>query len=78
VSVRRHDPRLTSIFRYKIGDAFVSLPLPEVQELLAAATERIEQQVLALEKKLGGGREEMQTLKVALYARFGRSINLEV
>ncbi|EON62230.1 prefoldin subunit 4 [Coniosporium apollinis CBS 100218] len=62
---------------YRIGDSFVSLPLPEVQELLSASTERIEHDVSAVEEKLGGIREEMQELKVALYARFGRSINLE-
>ncbi|KAJ9638379.1 hypothetical protein H2199_007067 [Coniosporium tulheliwenetii] len=62
---------------YRIGDSFVSLPLPEVQELLSASTERIEQDVSAVEEKLSGIREEMQELKVALYARFGRSINLE-
>ncbi|KAL9120661.1 MAG: hypothetical protein Q9187_002786, partial [Circinaria calcarea] len=62
---------------YKIGDSFVSLPLPEVQEMLASSTAKIEEAVLAVEEKLSGVREEMQELKVALYARFGRSINLE-
>jgi len=62
---------------YKIGDTFVSLPLPEVQELLSTSTEQIDQDVTALEEKLDGVRGEMQELKVALYARFGRSINLE-
>ena len=63
--------------RYKIGDAFVALPLPEVQELLTASTEKIDEDVTKLEESLGGIREEIQELKVALYARFGRSINLE-
>ena len=63
--------------RYKIGDSFISLPLPEVQELLASSTEKIEAEVSDVEGKLDGVREEMQQLKVALYARFGRSINLE-
>ncbi|KAF1986298.1 prefoldin subunit [Aulographum hederae CBS 113979] len=63
---------------YKIGDAFVSLPLPEVQELLSTSTEKIDSDVMALEGKLSTVRDEMQELKVALYARFGRSINLEV
>lgn len=63
--------------RYKIGDSFISLPLPEVQSMLSSSTERIDEEVSALEEKLGGIREEMQQLKVALYARFGRSINLE-
>lgn len=55
----------------------MSLPLSEVQELLSASTERIEEDVSALEEKLNTIREEMSQLKVQLYARFGRSINLE-
>ncbi|MCJ1361944.1 hypothetical protein MMC16_001045 [Acarospora aff. strigata] len=62
---------------YKIGDSFISLPLPEVQSLLSSSTEKIGEDVSALEEKLSGIREEMQQLKIALYARFGRSINLE-
>ena len=64
-------------FSYKIGDTFISLPLPEVQEMLASSTEKIEQSVSATEDKLSTIREEMETLKVQLYARFGKSINLE-
>ncbi len=60
-----------------MGDAFISLPLPEVQELLSASTERIEESVSAIEAKLSTVREEMSGLKVALYSRFGKSINLE-
>lgn len=63
--------------RYKIGDSFVSLPQPEVLELLSDSTEKIDKDVAALEEQLGGVRDEMEELKVALYARFGRSINLE-
>ena len=55
----------------------MSLPLPEVQELLAASTEKIEESVAGVEGKLSTIREEMEQLKVALYARFGKSINLE-
>lgn len=62
---------------YKIGDAFVSLPLPEVQQMLESSTTEIDDEVVKLEEKLGGVREEMEELKVALYGRFGRSINLE-
>lgn len=62
---------------YKIGDTFVSLPLPEVQEMLASSTEQIEESVSAVEGKLSTIREEMEQLKVQLYARFGKSINLE-
>ncbi|KAI5367548.1 putative prefoldin beta [Septoria linicola] len=63
---------------YKIGDSFFNLPLPEVQELLAAAIERIDGEVSAVEEKLSEYRDEMQTLKTDLYGRFGKSINLEV
>ncbi|KAK6592015.1 prefoldin subunit [Botrytis cinerea] len=62
---------------YKIGDSFISLPLPEVQELLTKSTENIEEEVILVEEKLSTIREEMTQLKVELYARFGRSINLE-
>ncbi|KAK4692286.1 prefoldin subunit 4, partial [Lecanoromycetidae sp. Uapishka_2] len=62
---------------YKIGDTFMSLPLPEVQELLASSTEKIEESVSTIEGKLSTVREEMEGLKVQLYARFGKSINLE-
>lgn len=62
---------------YKIGDSFISLPLPEVQEMLSTSTEKIEEEVAAVEEKLSTIREEMSQLKVQLYARFGRSINLE-
>jgi len=62
---------------YKIGDSFVSLPLSEVQELLSSSTEKIEEDVASVEEKLGTIREEMSQLKVELYARFGRNINLE-
>lgn len=70
-------PTLKNVYRYKIGDTFVSLPLPEVQEMLASSTEKIEESVSGVEEKLSTVREEMQQLKVQLYARFGKSINLE-
>ncbi|KAL4742208.1 Prefoldin subunit-domain-containing protein [Aspergillus similis] len=62
---------------YKIGDSFVRLPLEEAQTLLASSTEQIDSEVAKLEETLSDLRDEMQQLKVALYARFGRSINLE-
>ncbi|KAL4799095.1 Prefoldin subunit-domain-containing protein [Aspergillus venezuelensis] len=62
---------------YKIGDSFVHLPLEQAQNMLASSTEQIDSEVSKLEDTLGELRDEMQQLKVALYARFGRSINLE-
>ena len=55
----------------------MSLPLPEVQELLSDSTEKIEKEVIEVESDLSTIREEMEELKVQLYARFGKSINLE-
>ncbi|KAG4440324.1 hypothetical protein IFR05_004176 [Cadophora sp. M221] len=62
---------------YKIGDSFISLPLSEVQELLESSISKIDENVSALEEKLSTTREEMDQLKVELYGRFGKSINLE-
>jgi prefoldin subunit 4 len=45
--------------------------------MLSTSTEKIEEEVAAVEEKLSTIREEMTQLKVELYARFGRSINLE-
>ncbi|KAI1187792.1 Prefoldin subunit-domain-containing protein [Nemania serpens] len=62
---------------YKIGDAFFHIPLSQAQEMLASSASRIEEEVSELEDKIGTTKEEMQQLKIELYARFGRSINLE-
>ncbi|MDI1487744.1 MAG: hypothetical protein OHK93_007016 [Ramalina farinacea] len=53
---------------YKIGDTFMSLPLPEVQELLSDSTKKIEKEVIEVEGDLSTIREEMDELKVQLYA----------
>ena len=45
--------------------------------MLSASTEKVDGEISNLEESIGELREEMQQLKVALYARFGRSINLE-
>ncbi|KAF4982497.1 hypothetical protein FZEAL_1890 [Fusarium zealandicum] len=63
--------------RYKIGDAFFHVSLEQAQEMLEEATERIEGESTQLEEKLATIREEMTKLKVDLYARFGKQINLE-
>ncbi|KAL5117975.1 hypothetical protein ACEQ8H_004120 [Pleosporales sp. CAS-2024a] len=62
---------------YKVGDCFVSLPQPQVLELLEASTETIDGHVAQLKGRLESVQEEMGELKKALYGRFGRSINLE-
>ncbi|KAL2112032.1 hypothetical protein VUR80DRAFT_8709 [Thermomyces stellatus] len=62
---------------YKIGDAFFHVKLEQAQEMLSEASERIDCEVSKCEDELSSIREEMKQLKVELYARFGKSINLE-
>jgi len=45
--------------------------------MLSTSSSRIEEEVAEVAEKLSTVREEMSQLKVDLYARFGRSINLE-
>ena len=66
-----------TLYRYKIGDSFFSLPVPEVQELLSASVDGIDTEVTTLEDRISELQDEMQDLKTELYSRFGKSINLE-
>ncbi|CEI70111.1 hypothetical protein FVEN_g11322 [Fusarium venenatum] len=63
--------------QYKIGDAFFHVSVEQAQEMLEKATETLEEESVSLEEKLSSIREEMTKLKVDLYARFGKQINLE-
>ncbi|KAI5292582.1 hypothetical protein KEM52_006238 [Ascosphaera acerosa] len=62
---------------YKIGDSFFNLPLEEVRELLAASQETLAKNVSALEDEISEINDELRRLKVELYARFGKGINLD-
>lgn len=67
----------TSLSSYKIGESFFHVTVTQAQEMLETSTTKIEEDISSLEDKLNTAREEMTQLKVELYARFGRSINLE-
>lgn len=45
--------------------------------MLGTSGTRVEEEISELEDNLGTIRQEMTQLKVELYARFGRTINLE-
>ncbi len=45
--------------------------------MLEAATTKMDEEMGDIEEKLGSIRDEMKELKVQLYARFGKQINLE-
>ncbi|KAF3928481.1 hypothetical protein ABW20_dc0106788 [Dactylellina cionopaga] len=62
---------------YKIGDAFVSLRVEEVREMLETEIKDIDEEIEDLEGKVKEEKGKMDELKVLLYAKFGRSINLE-
>lgn len=62
---------------YRIGDTFVSLRVEKVQQLLQEKTDEVDQEMERVRSKLNAAREEMEELKVKLYKRFGKSINLE-
>ncbi|QUC16504.1 uncharacterized protein UV8b_00745 [Ustilaginoidea virens] len=63
--------------QFKVGDAFFHVPLEEAQEMLEQAMMRIDDETRKLEESASTVRDEMQQLKVELYARFGKQINLE-
>lgn len=60
-----------------MGDSFFNISLSEAQELIAAETTEIEEQVGKLEDEKDSIKEQVDELKAHLYARFGRGINLE-
>jgi prefoldin subunit 4 len=62
---------------YKVGDAFFHVPLLQAQEMLGISGAKVEEEITELEEKLANIRQDMMQLKVELYARFGKSINLE-
>lgn len=62
---------------YRIGDAFVNLPLDHVQSRLEVGKSVVDQEVEELEVEIDQIKEEMGSLKVKLKSKFGDSINLE-
>lgn len=53
------------------------LSVGDAQDLLATEGEKVSAELAKREGTLDGVKEEMGQLKATLYARFGRSINLE-
>ncbi|PWW80330.1 Prefoldin, subunit 4 [Tuber magnatum] len=63
---------------YKIGDSFFHLPLEEATQLLNASKEEVGKEVAEIVEKMEANESVMNGLKVELYAKFGKAINLEV
>ncbi|KAL0640441.1 hypothetical protein Q9L58_000410 [Maublancomyces gigas] len=63
---------------YKIGDSFLHLPLEDVQGLLEKSAQAVMEEIGELKEKIERNDEAMGGLKIKLYAKFGKAINLEV
>jgi len=62
---------------YRIGEAFVYLPLEKAQERLALDQESAQAELSRLQGAADQCKADMQDLKVQLYSKFGSSINLD-
>jgi prefoldin subunit 4 len=62
---------------YKIGDAYLHLGLEEAQKRLEKDAEQLEKEVSELNDKVDECHTSMKELKVVLYAKFGKNINLD-
>ncbi|KAG8732059.1 hypothetical protein FRC10_001263 [Ceratobasidium sp. 414] len=62
---------------YKIGEAFFRIPLPRAQALLLKDQESAEEDIKKLQAQVDECNQEMKELKVVLYAKFGKQINLD-
>ncbi|KAB5596035.1 Prefoldin subunit 4 [Ceratobasidium theobromae] len=62
---------------YKIGETFFRISLKRAQELLLKDQESAEADINNLQSKIDDSQREMKDLKVALYAKFGKQINLD-
>ena len=60
-----------------MGEAFVSVPTEEVEKLLEAERVLISEQVDSLTEEIEAIQKEMAELKVKLYSKFGKAINLD-
>jgi prefoldin subunit 4 len=62
---------------YKIGEAFFRISLSRAQALLIKDQEAADAEISRLQGRIDECQEEMKELKVVLYAKFGKQINLD-
>lgn len=63
--------------QYKIGDAFVLLSVEKAVERIERDNEKLDASILRAEEQVDEIDEKLGELKRALYAKFGKNINLE-
>ncbi|KXJ18487.1 prefoldin subunit 4 [Exaiptasia diaphana] len=66
-----------STIPYKIGEVFVNLSSDEVQSMLEKEKEKTEEEIKGCEDQCTSIQEVLDDLKVRLYAKFGKNINLD-
>jgi len=62
---------------YKVGESFLHLPLPRALKHLEKDQKDLGSRISTLSISAGACETEMKELKVTLYAKFGRAINLD-
>jgi len=62
---------------YKVGEAFLHMPHARALKRLEKDQANIDKQVSSLSASVEDCEKKMKELKVILYAKFGRSINLD-
>jgi len=74
-----HNPLQDFIFfnRYKVGEAFLHMPHSQAVKRLERDQNVIDARVAALAAQADECETEMKDLKVTLYAKFGKAINLD-
>ena len=61
----------------KIGNAFIDIPSEQVEGYLSEKREKVKGELDNLSSSMNGVRQQMNQLKILLYAKFKSSINLE-
>jgi len=62
---------------YKIGEAFLHMPQPRALKRLQQDQTLIDEKVATLARQAEECEVQMKNLKVVLYAKFGKAINLD-
>jgi prefoldin subunit 4 len=62
---------------YKLGEFFLHLTAENARKRIEQRNEELGEQMQKAEKQLAAYAHEMAELKVQLYGKFGKSINLE-
>ncbi len=63
--------------RYRVGEAFVHMSQPRALKRLAKEQEGLDAELSKLSGVVEECEAEMKNLKVLLYAKFGKAINLD-